>query len=160
MTLAEKIRNVREEKSMTQKQVAALMGISQQAYGQYESGSREPKPETLGRIAAALGSNLSELTNGVDTISNPFSDPYYDSFIKGNYEQFENQRLAFRQVLHCNPEAEAVWNAFQKLNGDGQKVAVERLEELTQIPKYQYIQPESLPWDDFASTPDKDPAEK
>ena len=55
MTLAEKIKQIREKKGMTQKEVASLMGISQQAYGQYESGGRVPKTETVTRIAEALG---------------------------------------------------------------------------------------------------------
>ena len=55
VTLAEKIKQIREKKGMTQKEVASLMGISQQAYGQYESGGRVPKTETVTRIAEALG---------------------------------------------------------------------------------------------------------
>lgn len=60
MALAEKIKQIRERNGMTQKQVAELMGISQQAYGQYESGSRKPKSETLQRIAQALNVRLYE----------------------------------------------------------------------------------------------------
>lgn len=34
-------------------------------------------------------------------------------------------------------------DAFGKLNEEGQKIAIERIEELTEIPKYQYKDPES-----------------
>lgn len=60
MTLAEKIKLARTKSGMTQKEVASRMEISQQAYGQYESGKREPKPETVARIANALGVSVSE----------------------------------------------------------------------------------------------------
>lgn len=65
MTLAERIKQIRDQKKMTQKEVASLMGISQQAYGQYESGTREPKKETIYRIADALGVSQFELLRPV-----------------------------------------------------------------------------------------------
>ena len=45
---------MRLSKNMTQKEVASAMGISQQAYSQYESGNRRPKIDTIIRIADAL----------------------------------------------------------------------------------------------------------
>ena len=43
-------------------------------------------------------------------------------------------------------------DAFGKLNEEGQKIAIERIEELTEIPKYQYKDPESE--EVFPSEPD------
>ena len=54
MGIGNNIRNIRKEKKMTLKQVADIMGCSPQLISQYESGKRNPKPETLIRITKAL----------------------------------------------------------------------------------------------------------
>lgn len=139
MTLAEKIRKIREEKGMTQKQVASIMGISQQAYGQYESGTREPKPETLGRIALALGENIGELLKNsypLDVDSKEQAN-YLSRVIHGQYEQAVKEQQIFDKVLRESPLAADLWDYFSILNEHGQQTAVERVQELTQIPQYQ-----------------------
>lgn len=139
MSIAENIRRIREEKKMTQKNVASLMGISQQAYGQYESGSREPKPETLGRIAAALGTTLTEITKGTQYIPDKDEDMknYVGDFVRGEGTQLMMQWDAFFKILNQIPFASELWCAFDKLNENGKKVAVERVKEMTELPRYQ-----------------------
>ena len=53
-SFGDKLKKLRLSKNMTQKEVASAMGISQQAYSQYESGNRRPKIDTIVRIADAL----------------------------------------------------------------------------------------------------------
>lgn len=136
MILAERIKKVREKKGMTQKEVASLMGISQQAYSQYESGKREPKPETLGRIAMALGSGLNEITEDTDVITDENMSAYIHSFTQGKFEQCIMEYAAFDKVLAQEPSAEKLWSAFLKLNEAGKAIAAERVQELTEISKY------------------------
>lgn len=66
MTIGENIRRIRKSKEMTQKDLAAKLETTPQNLAQYENGKRNPKPETLQKIADALGTTVSELT---DTIS-------------------------------------------------------------------------------------------
>lgn len=49
------LRSIREIKSMSEKQVADLCGISQPAYHQIEHGHKNPSVPTAQRIARALG---------------------------------------------------------------------------------------------------------
>lgn len=58
------IRKARKEKGLTQKQLAAKMGISAVNISQLESGARVPTMETLKRISKALGVPLRELLEG------------------------------------------------------------------------------------------------
>ena len=46
----ERLKELRIEKSLTQQQVAALLGITQRAYSHYEIGDREPSIEMLKKI--------------------------------------------------------------------------------------------------------------
>lgn len=55
MTTGEKIRRARKDASMTQKELADALGVSESFVSQYETGKREPKYQTLCKIAEALG---------------------------------------------------------------------------------------------------------
>lgn len=55
MTVGERIREVRKQKNMTQKQVAEKCGMKESNFRAYELGKANPKTETLQRIAEALG---------------------------------------------------------------------------------------------------------
>ncbi|RNL39789.1 helix-turn-helix domain-containing protein [Paraeggerthella hongkongensis] len=51
---ARKIKELRVDRQLTQKELAELSGISESAMRSYELGDRKPKPEVLDRIARAL----------------------------------------------------------------------------------------------------------
>lgn len=50
-----RIKELREQKKLTQQQVAEALHISRQVYGFYENGKREPNIETIIRIANYFG---------------------------------------------------------------------------------------------------------
>lgn len=50
-----KIKDTRKRVGMTQTEVAEKMGVSYQTVAQWENGLRNPKPESVKRIADALG---------------------------------------------------------------------------------------------------------
>lgn len=52
--LAKKLKALRNELRLTQKEVADRASVTESAYRAYELGDRNPKPEILKRIAAAL----------------------------------------------------------------------------------------------------------
>ena len=47
----QRIRDLREDRDLTQSQVAQMLGIGQRAYAYYESGSRMLPPEILCALA-------------------------------------------------------------------------------------------------------------
>ena len=55
------IRRIREERGLTQKALAEAAGVSAPFLFDLENGNRNAKPETLARIAAALGCTIDEL---------------------------------------------------------------------------------------------------
>ncbi len=50
-TIGERIRKLRKEKGMTQKELGNILGVSISTVGMYEAGKRMPAPETIGKIA-------------------------------------------------------------------------------------------------------------
>ena len=49
-----KIRQLRKEKNLTQKQLAALIGVKNSVISFYEVGDRLPSPEVIRKLAIAL----------------------------------------------------------------------------------------------------------
>ena len=50
----EKLRHLRKEKNLTQKQLAALIGVKNSVISFYEVGDRFPSPEVIRKLAIAL----------------------------------------------------------------------------------------------------------
>lgn len=59
--LAENLRIYRSKTGITRKQIADELGMTPQAYGNYENGEREPKLDILIKIAAALHVSVDDL---------------------------------------------------------------------------------------------------
>ena len=57
----ERLRKLRGEKGMSQKDVADAVGMTQAAISQLESGRRVATPKTVKRLAEAIGVDIEEL---------------------------------------------------------------------------------------------------
>lgn len=62
MQIAEKLKKIRKERGFTQKRLAEKAGLAEVTIRQYESGKREPKYETVEKLAKALEISAAELT--------------------------------------------------------------------------------------------------
>lgn len=61
MTTAERIKTARKEAGITQDELASKMYVTHHCISMWERGLRQPKYETLARIAGALGINVNRL---------------------------------------------------------------------------------------------------
>lgn len=80
MTVGENVKKARKSKGLTQQELGERMGVTQATVNQYESGKRNPKLDTLNRIANALGVNVGVLLYGensttIDRDGTKFSGP-------------------------------------------------------------------------------------
>lgn len=135
--IGEKIRYLRIQKNMTQKELGEkLGGIPQQQIGRWENGKSNPKLNTLQKIAVALSVNVNDL------LESPLDDsPLYKTFKNANPsdypigKDFINAQSA-KQVDDWKQIDIELVKTFKKLNETGKAVAIERVEELTEIPRY------------------------
>ncbi len=67
--IGRRIKSARKRAGMTQSDLAEKLGISYQGIAQWETGSRNPKIQSLKKIAEALLISVEELTGGL-TVSN------------------------------------------------------------------------------------------
>lgn len=64
MTIGERIRSIRKDQNLTQKQLGELAGIAEPTIRRYELGKLNPKYETVEKIAAALKVSTGSLLGG------------------------------------------------------------------------------------------------
>lgn len=129
MTTGQRIQQARKKAKLTQAELGARLGVSGSMIGQYENDFRNPKTETLQRIATALG-----LTSHYELLP-------AESMI--NLEDFLDFPIAEASTEPYNKNR--LLSAFSKLNNKGQTVAIERMEELSKIPDYQRIDDSQAP---------------
>lgn len=138
MKFNERLRAIRKEKGLTQAELAEKAGIAVNSVRLYEAGARLPKLDTIARMAVAMGLTANDL-------------------IAGQWGKFDGIFLSDEEFQQDDREAQLIYH-FRNLNDNGQSVAVERVQELAQIPAYQ------RPAEDAQTAPtvpdDKEPAEK
>lgn len=133
MTTGENIKKYRKKAHLTQKELAAKCGLAAITIQQYERGAREPHLETVIKISKALGvlptliieDLQDELALWIENHPNS-----YDQIVFNHSENNTNFDMYLEDTI------ERIKPLLELLNRDGQDVAIERIEELTQIPKY------------------------
>jgi transcriptional regulator with XRE-family HTH domain len=131
--IGEAIRNQRKNQGLTLNELGQRMGISGSLVGQYERGVVNPKYETIIRFADALNVEPREI------LGNAFMDvisPEVERLAHSVDDTTDIRLYLSGRVVPVTIQ-ERLIEAFSELNKEGQKVAVERVKELTQIPKYQ-----------------------
>lgn len=170
MTIGELIKRARKQGNMSQKDLAEKLGVSTSMIGQYETDARNPKLVTLQKIATALQVELTTLlpSNVIKSLQLDPDDKIYvgpdgtiylqswsatDPSVAEHYDQRSSPRNIKRLVeklettlipcrdSDCNHLLKLIDN-YVLLNEVGKHIAVERVEELTEIPKYQKEPPQ------------------
>lgn len=59
--IGENIKKIRKEKKLKQEELGELLGVSAAMVSQWERGERNPKPETIQKIAKSLDKTVNEL---------------------------------------------------------------------------------------------------
>lgn len=151
MDIGKQIKAVRQNRGLSQEELARAIGATKSAVSRYEAGKREPSLDQLQAIASALGVSVNYLLGYATEwviipgrlkfieINNPES-----SDIRYDIEATDQEALEYGLQLLQNagvsvpaytPQA-LVLADMEKLNYDGQQKAVERVRELTEIPRY------------------------
>ena len=66
--MASKMKQIRESKGLSQKEVAALLGMPVRRYGSYERGERSLSLDIAAQIADVFDVTIDELMNREDTV--------------------------------------------------------------------------------------------
>lgn len=125
MALGSFLKSARKAAGLTQGELAKKASISINTVINYENNKRTPTLEIAGKLAKALCIDVQDI---IEEASAPVS-------VEGVFEG-ENISVYLPAPPVEETPLQALTVAFDKLNDDGQHVAVQRVEELTEIPKY------------------------
>ena len=160
MQTGDLIKQARLKSGVTQAELAKRLGVTPQAVSQYERGIKKPKLETLRKIALALDCNISDLDSSLssilaDAVFSPesraeLSDAANNMMVAlyGTADEWKARKAVFARWVDTLSEDDKksvfdIIKYLQNLNSEGKITAAERVEELTQIPKYQDKNPDN-----------------
>lgn len=130
--LGQNIRAARKAAKITQEDLSKLIGVKRSVISRYENGNIDPPFSQIQAIADALLIPISALTD---------TGAYDAGFAAGSKaEEWQNHVIdeLWRQEGYTGSEIEGhLIAAFSQLNPSGQQEAVKRVEELTEVPRYQ-----------------------
>lgn len=133
------------EKGVTPSQAAREVGIRQSVVSMWKKRGSTPKGSTLNKLAAyfdvstdyLLGHVLDASKFGSATGTPQFSGPRNDPAAKAMDCVWPSIVPLTPENLAARAREQSLVMTFRKLNLLGQQKAMERVEELTEIPKYQ-----------------------
>lgn len=129
MTVGEKVKQIRKEKGLTQKALGELLSISEGMVRQYELGIRNPKIETIEKIASALKISPFEI----------MGYSYWDEKYNPDGKLAEEVKVIQQVEKEFGQDAFILLQYYSKLNEKGQKKAINDLADMTEIEKYKKI---------------------
>ena len=144
MTTGQRIQQARKKAEIKKKQLGEKLGLSASMIGQWENDLRNPKYETLQKIAKALDVDPETFyTDREKEISEWSNIDGWQSGV-GAGEKGLTEDLGYQGYTFSKLERDLIW-AFSDLNESGQQEAVKRVEELTEIPRYRRQEPPQPP---------------
>lgn len=165
MTTGEKIREARKKAKLTQKKLGELCGIAEPTIRRYELGTLNPKKETLEKIAIPLGCYYFELYGDKD--AEDVKTIMKEGMRLGAQAKSAIDRMTIlaeykEKGYQFTADEESLVSSYNRLNFTSQirvlstvktmaedpqysdrPLAAERMDELTEIPKYQRQPPPS-----------------
>lgn len=132
MEVGKKIREIRKEKKLTQKELGKACGIDEANIRKYENGKQKPKVENLKKIADALDVPIQILLGLSQDQTHVIVEDDKFGFIYPNSENPEGNEDASQ--ASSIPE---IMKQYNKLNDAGKQKALEYTTDLAQMEKYQ-----------------------
>lgn len=159
MTTGKRIQAARKRANLSQRELGEKLGVSASMIGQYENDLRKPKFETLRKIADALEIPAWELLGGKsdtgsDVISFDLTDEQFSLIssmgidITAGYpfDPTSQEADALMEVItgltNEQETTKTLLSFFAELNIWGQRKAIERIQELCEIPRYKKQPPQ------------------
>ena len=134
--IGEEIAKARENKGLSQRQLANAIGISNAEISKIESGEREiPNPKLFRKISKVIGLNYNDMMEMVGlggklTPLNPFIKKHYEN-LKG--EELDYEWMLFRSSVKRNDDMIESLNeeiASNKLSDEEKDSALETIQDL------------------------------
>ena len=130
-TFAERIKMLRIRSGLTQQQVAESIGTTKSTISKYEHGLRKVNNEHLCKMAEIY--EVDPLYIFLGKTEKEFQDG-----LEKEVQQHEKEEKEYWSDILLDDSLKKMKELLEMLNDEGVRTAIERVEELTEIPRYQY----------------------
>ena len=132
MSFSDRLKEARKKAGLTQEELAKESKVSTGTIQRYELGTRNPKKETIAKIAKALNVGYGYTQNG---------EPYFYKFVDTVLSEEYKDNEEFNKMQLENAEKKDLFVEKMRemggmLNDTGQDKATTYVEDLTKIPEY------------------------
>lgn len=132
MTPGERIKQARKNAKLTQEELGRLVDVTGVSIMRYEKGERSPDYTTTCCLASALKLKIEDL---MSEAAKGWYDAGYEEGYDFGYEEAVTGGKESDFIIDSDMEIR-LFRFLSCLNNAGQQKAVERVEELTEIPRY------------------------
>jgi len=130
-TFAERIKMLRIRSGLTQQQVAESIGTTKSTISKYEHGLRKVNNEHLCKMAEIYEVDPLYLFLGK-------TEKEFQDGLEKEVQQHEKEEKEYWSDILLDDSLKKMKELLEMLNDEGVRTAIERVEELTEIPRYQY----------------------
>lgn len=130
-TFAERIKMLRIRSGLTQQQVAESIGTTKSTISKYEHGLRKVNNEHLCKMAEIYEVDPLYLFLGK-------TEKEFQDGLEKEVQQHEKEEKEYWSDILLDDSLKEMKELLEMLNDEGVRTAIERVEELTEIPRYQY----------------------
>lgn len=130
-TFAERIKMLRIRSGLTQQQVAESIGTTKSTISKYEHGLRKVNNEHLCKMAEIYEVDPLYLFLGK-------TEKKFQDGLEKEIQQHEKEEKEYWSDILLDDNFKKMKELLEMLNDEGVRKAIERVEELTEIPRYQY----------------------
>lgn len=137
MALGKNIETIMLEKGLSIAKLSEKSGVEYGAlYSLIKRDSKSSNSDNIKKIAAALDVPISDLIEGDAAATMQASQAILNDFTSNPQNWHKTEPGELTELVNAQRE-ERLKKAYYSMNEAGQEKAVERVEELTEIPKYQ-----------------------
>lgn len=138
MKLGSRIKKCRTQAGITQVELAKRLGVTPQAISQYERGIKNPKLDTVKRIADALEVPWTDLCDDVDEHTRFVAGVEYAKNIAEARQGAEKAAQIFARASGSpfERDMEDIREVLEGMNDKGREAALRHTKELAMIPEY------------------------
>lgn len=147
-TIAKRLQIALTEANISQQELSEKSGVGKSSISHYVNGTHAPSNISAGKMAAVLdveplwlmGFDVPKQKISYD-FSNPDNIESISNFLTDIVTNYDLENQTKKRIKTTNSYINSIVAHLVMLNDDGKQEAVNRIEELTHIPKYQKTEP-------------------
>lgn len=111
--VSQRIKEVRENKKLSQKEFADRIDMKRNSIAQIETGIRNPSDRTLKAICKEFGINYSWLKDGIGDMESEFKNSILDDLVR-EYDLDDTDRLILENYMKLDKDARKALSDYLK----------------------------------------------